>query len=119
MSLTFRCFAYSRRESWEGICTDLDIAVFGGSVKEVEASLETCIQMHLEGVAELPPDEQGYLLSRRSPWHVWAKLALITWLARLRGNAECVRRFTVKSHLPRHPLSEQTSRQAGLAPDSR
>ena len=119
MSLTFRCFAYRGRQSWEAICADLDIAVFGGSIEEVEASLETCIQMHLEGVSELPPDEQGRLLARQSPWYVRARLSLIMWLARLRGNAERARRFTVEYHLPRHPLGEQTVRQAGLAPDSR
>ena len=119
MTLTFRCFAYRNRESWEAICADLDIAVFGGSTKEVVASLETCIQMHLEGVSELPPDEQNRLLVRRAPWYVWAKLAVMTWLARLRGDTERVLRFAVESHLPRLPFPEQPSRQAGLAPDGR
>ena len=119
MSLTFRCFAYRSRESWEAICPDLDIAVFGDSIKEVEASLDTCIQMHLEEVFELPPQEQSHLLARRAPWYVWAKLALITCLGRRQGNAKRVRRFTVESHVPRHPSVEQAPRQAGLAPDSR
>ena len=119
MSRTFRCYAYRSRQSWEAICVDLDIAVFGGSIKEVEASLDTCIQMHLESASELPPHEQRRLLTRRSPWYVGAKLTLSTWLARLRGNADRARRFTVESHLPPHPLAEKPSRQAGLAPDSR
>lgn len=106
MNLTFRCFAYRSRQNWEAICADLDIAVFGGSIKEMEASLKTCIQMHVEGVSELPHDEQSHLLARRSPWYVWARLSLVMWLARLRGNAKRARWFTVESHLPRRPLGE-------------
>ena len=45
MSLRFRCFAYRSRQSWEAICADLDIAVFGDTINEVIASLEICIQM--------------------------------------------------------------------------
>ena len=115
MTLTFQCYAYRSREAWEAICVDLDIAVFGGSANEVVASLETGIRMHLEGVSELPAEEQDHLLARRAPWYVWAKLAMLTWLARLRGSKRAIR-FTVESHLPRLPVPEQPSRQAGLAP---
>ena len=119
MSLTFRCYAYRSRQSWEAICVDLDIAVFGGSVNEVQASLGEAVQMHLEGVSELPIGEQGRFLARRSPWHVWARLSLLAWLARSAGNANRARRFTIDSHLPPPPLAEQPPRQAGLAPNSR
>ena len=120
MTRTFRCFAFRSRETWEAICADLDVAVFGGSTKEVMSSLETCIRMHLEGVSELPPDQQDHLLARRAPWYVWAKLAMITWLAHLRGDAERALRFSVESYLPpSSSASEQPPRQAGLAPDGR
>lgn len=119
MTLTFQCYAYRSRESWEAICVNLDIAGFGGSAREVVASLEASIQMHLEGVSELPAEEQGRLLARPAPWYVRAKLAMIMWLAPFRGDSDRAFRFTVESHLPRLPLPEQPSRQAGLAPDGR
>ena len=103
MSLRLRCFAYRSRQSWEAICADLDIAVFGDTINEVVASLEICIQMHLEGVSELPPGEQDHLLVRRSPWYVWTKLAVVTWLSRPHDNAERARRFTVDRILASHP----------------
>ena len=101
MSLSFRCFAYRSRQSWEAICADLDIAVFGDTINEVVAYLEICIQMHLEGVYELPPGEQDPLLVRRSPWYVWIKLAVVTWLSGPHDKEERARRFTVDGILRR------------------
>ena len=52
-----QCYAYRRGQRWHAICTDLDIAVDGESLLAVVASLETCIDMYLERVAELPAEE--------------------------------------------------------------
>jgi len=102
VNLAFRCYAYGSDGSWEAICVDLDIAVFGASFQEVEVSLDTCIQMYLEWVAELPEKEQPRFLTRRSPWYVRAKLALMTWLYGLRVGAPC-QGFTLQSHAPALP----------------
>ena len=79
-TLPLRCYAYGNGNGWEAICTDLDIAVDGASLEDVKASLATCVELYLEGVAESPPEERSRLLARRSPWGVRAKLASLTWL---------------------------------------
>ncbi len=56
MSLKLRCYAYASGENWEAICVDLDIAVFGASANEVEETLDRCIRMYLETVADLSPE---------------------------------------------------------------
>ena len=102
MSLAFRCYAYGRGQDWEAICVDLDIAVFGSSVEEVKASLDTCIQMYLERVFELPPAEQRPFLTRKAPWHVRTRLAFMTWLHSLRGDHGRSRSFSLQLHIPAH-----------------
>ena len=98
--ITFRCYAYGAGERWHGICTDLDIAVDGGSFDEVKASLETGIEMYLETVAELPAAEQPRMLKRRAPWHVRGSLALSAWICRLKGaSSRQARSFFLQSHL--------------------
>ena len=83
------------------------------------ASLETGIRMHLEGVSELPAEEQDHHLARTAPWYVQTELAMIAWLARLSGGSKRVLRFAVESRLPRLPVPEQSLRQAVLAPNGR
>lgn len=83
-----KCYAYRRGEHWHAICTDLDIAVDGESLRSVVASLETCIDLYLETVAELPAAERGSFLTRRAPWRVRASLAISTWFHRLKGADE-------------------------------
>ena len=103
MSLTLRCYAYRSGRKWEAICVDLDIAAFGDSLDEVKRSLATGIELHLEGVEELPAEEQRRFLTRRSPWHVRAKLAFTTWLSRLPRNPRRSLQFTLRSRVPLHP----------------
>ena len=74
-----QCYAYRRGQRWHAICADLDIAVDGESLRAVEASLETGIDMYLARVAELPAEERGRFLARRAPLPVRASLAV--WLA--------------------------------------
>ena len=85
---TLQCYAYRRGHRWHAICTDLDIAVDGASSPEVVAALETCIDMYLERVAELPADERQRFLNRRTPWRVRASLAVSTAFHRLNGAGE-------------------------------
>ena len=95
-----QCYAYRRGQRWHAICTDLDIAVDGDSLQAVGASLETCIDMYLESVAELPAEERGRFLKRRAPWRVRASLAVSTWLHRLKGVGERhARSFLLESHV--------------------
>ena len=100
MALELRCYAYRDGEAWEAICVDLDIATFAGTLDEVKESLAVCIDMYLERVAELPSEEQHGFLTRRSPWHLRIKLAVLTWLSGLRGDADRARYFTLQYHVP-------------------
>ena len=95
-----QCYAYRRRQRWHAICTDLDVAVDGESLPAAVESLETCIDLYLEDVAELPAEERGRFLTRRAPWHVRAALAASTWLSRLKGSgARHARSFLLESHV--------------------
>ncbi len=98
MSLAFRSYACGSGENWETICVDL--ATCGTSLNEVKASLATCIEIYLEGLAESSPAEQQRFATRRAPWHVRAKLAAMTWLFGLRGHARRPMQFTFQSHVP-------------------
>ena len=101
MTLELRCYAYRDGQGWEAICVDLDLATFADSRDEVQESLAACIEMYLERVAELPVDEQSRFLVRKSPWHLRAKLALMTWFSGLRGSADGSWGFTFESQLPK------------------
>lgn len=95
-----RCYAYRRGQRWHAICTDLDVAVDGESLPAAVESLETCIDLYLEDVAELPAEERGRFLTRRAPWRVRAALAASTWLSRLKGSgARHARSFLLESHV--------------------
>lgn len=98
--LNLRCYAFGAGDSWEAICVDFDIAVFGSSLGEVQSSLETGIELYLEEVAEATPEDQRYLLSRRSPWHVRAKLRFRVWTATLFAGVREFRKFTLQPHVP-------------------
>lgn len=100
--LTLRCYAIREGDTWEAICVDLDISTFASSLDEVKTSLVTSIELFLEGVAEASPEDRRLLLRRRSPWHLGAKLAALTWLSR-RCNGAChALQFTLQSSVPAH-----------------
>ena len=103
MALELRCYAYRDGETWEAICVDFDIATFAPSLDEVKASLVTCIELFLEGVAEAPSEDRERLLCRRSPWPLRAKLAALTWLSKLRSDAHQALQFTLQPDVPAHP----------------
>ena len=100
--LTLQCYAYRDGDRWEAICVDFDIATFAPNLDEVKASLATCIELFLEGVAEASPEDRRLLLRRRSPWHLRAKLAALTWFSRLRNDARHALQFTLQSSVPAH-----------------
>lgn len=97
---SFRCYAYSNRDRWHAVCTDLDIAVDGESYQEVEAALDICISMYLKSISELPESERRRLLTRRAPWHVRAWLAVSTWAHQLkRAKDRHARSFFLESQV--------------------
>jgi len=102
MTRDLRCYAYRNGETWEAICVDYDIATFASSLEEVKASLVTCIELFLEGVAEASPGDRERLLRRRSPWLLRAKLASLTWLSSLRTGAHQALQFTLQPKVPAH-----------------
>lgn len=102
VALALQCYAYRDGDTWEAICVDFDIATFASSLDEVKASLVTCIELFLEGVAEATPEDRKLLLRRRSPWYLRAKLATLTWLSRLRNDARQALQFTLQSSVPAH-----------------
>ena len=84
--MMFRCYAFRTGGRWHGICTDLDIAVDDRSYQGVKASLATCTEMYLEGVVESQEDERRWFLTRRAPWLIRVRLALVTWVHQLFRN---------------------------------
>ena len=91
-----RCYVFGSGRVWEAICLDFDIAVFGSSLVEVQSSLETGIDLYLEEVAEANTEDRQYLLSRRSPWYVRAKLRFRIWTDGPFSGAGGSRRFTLR-----------------------
>ena len=96
--LSPRCYAFGSGRAWEAICTDFDIAVFGSSLAEVQSSLETGLDLYLEEIAEADAEDRGYLLSRRSPWTVRAKLRFRVWTDGVFGGG--FHKFRLRARLP-------------------
>lgn len=103
MSRTLRCYAYRTDRVWEAICVDFDIATFGDSLDAVKESLVTCIELYLEEIEELPATEQRRFLTRRAPWHVRARLAVMTRLGGLRCNTRRSLQFALRVANPMPP----------------
>ena len=99
MTLTLRCYARRYGRLWHAICTDLDIAADGVSFQDARASLLTCIELYLEGITEVPPDQQRQFLTRRSPWYVRLEMALLAALRFAHREASRSRRFVLRSQV--------------------
>lgn len=84
LSLKFRCYAYGSGENWEAFCVDLDIAIFGASVNEVEETLDRCIRMYLKTVADLSP-EAATNLDATVPLVCEVQAGAHDWAVRLPG----------------------------------
>lgn len=99
MEFKVQCYAYGKGNDWQAICVDFDIAVEGDSLQEAKESLNSCIQMYLERIAELPEAERKQLLRRKSPWYVRTGLACKAWLSSIRSGP-AYQEFTIPSHFP-------------------
>ena len=100
MNLTLRCYAQECGDKWHAICTDLDIAVDGASLEEAKASLAACIGLYLEGIEDLPAAERRRLLTRRTPWHIRAKMAAMCFLHRSQGDGATSLGFVLQPDSP-------------------
>ncbi|MCY3622147.1 MAG: hypothetical protein OXH68_10605 [Gammaproteobacteria bacterium] len=99
MNLTLRCYARVCGDQWHAICTDLDVAADGATLEEAKASLAACIELYLEGIGDMPADERHRLLTRRAPWHVRTKMALLSFLQRPQGRGATSLGFVLQPHL--------------------
>jgi hypothetical protein len=88
MQRVLHCYAFGRDDQWQAICLDLDLAVQGGSFEEVFRLLNDTISFHMEGIMELPQDDQRRLLSRSVPWLVRLKFAIAGFLLGLRTRSD-------------------------------
>lgn len=70
------CYAHGHGDSWEAICTDLDIAVQGKSLADVRETMRAAIFAYVEAAHAEAPDVEKQLLSRRAPWYVRARVHL-------------------------------------------
>ncbi len=102
MSRAFKCYAYRNGDRWSAICVDLDVAGDGESFEEAWNSLAICMELYLDGLDGLPPEEGRRLLTRKAPFAVRAKLAFLTAVrGRLGARGARYRRFTLWSVAPR------------------
>ena len=99
MTLTLRCYAHRHGRLWHAICTDLDIAADGASFQDARASLLVCIELFLEGITDLPPGQQRRFLTRRSPWYVRFKMALLAVFRFAHPKESGPHRFVLQSHV--------------------
>ena len=110
-TMELRCYAYRRGDVWEAICTDLDVATFGPSQKEVKRLLAEAIELHLECVADLPDEDRQAMLARRAPWHTRFGLELLSRVHAVRDKWGKSRE-KVRHSFDYAPLSIAESRQA-------
>lgn len=103
MSLLLRCYARRHGNLWHAVCTDLDIAADGATLEEARTALAGCVDLYLEAVEGLVADERRRAMTRRAPWHVRAKLALLAWLQRSRGRHATALAFVLD--LPAPPIA--------------
>jgi hypothetical protein len=71
-----RCYAHGRDNAREAICVDLDIAVHGRSLPEVQQLLGQAIETYVEDARKEDPKTAARLLGRRAPFPVRAKYGL-------------------------------------------
>ena len=103
MDLKLKCYVHGGGASWEAICVDLNVGVCGTSQPEVRASLGKAVDLYLGTVATLPATEQDGFLSRRTPSHTRARLAILTWFSALKSGCDRSQAFIFQSQLPAHP----------------
>ena len=80
---------FERRSGmWTAICLDFDVSAQGETFTETMGRLVEAIDLFLEGVAELPADEQRALLRRRAPIGLWLKFCWAVFRDTLRGRRD-------------------------------
>lgn len=65
--IAIRCYAEGANEKWEAFCVDFDLAVQGSSFDEVYRKLNEQIEIYLEGISAMPPEQRKHLLNRKIP----------------------------------------------------
>ena len=100
MNLALRCYARVCGNQWHAICTDLDVAADGASLEEAKAALAACIELYLEGIDDMPAKDRHRILTRRAPWHVRVKMALLSLLQRPQGDGATSLGFVLEPHSP-------------------
>lgn len=70
MSKMLRCYAHGRTGDWQAICLDLDIAVQGTSLEEVQRTLNRAIETYIEDAMNEAPADRDRLLNRQAPFFV-------------------------------------------------
>jgi hypothetical protein len=79
-----KCVAHRHDQKWEAICLDLDLAVQGSTLAEVQEQLRSAISSYIEDASAEPEPTRSRLLERRAPlsariawlWH-WALGSLL------------------------------------------
>jgi hypothetical protein len=66
-SMIVTCYIEGRRNQWEGVCLDFDLAVHGSSFHDIEQKLDSAIHEYLAYVSELPEKDRKRLLNRQVP----------------------------------------------------
>lgn len=83
------CYAHGRGDTWEAICVDLDLAVHGRSLIDVQQRLDHAVSTYIEDARKETPATASLLLNRRAPFAVRARYNLsflVHSLLRRRGS---------------------------------
>ena len=75
MTRKFLCSAEGCENRWQAICIDLDIAVQGKSLAEVQAVLSEAIDLYVEAANAENGRQRERLLNRKSPFGVRLSIA--------------------------------------------
>ena len=76
MKGTVTCYAWTRGEEWEALCTDFDLAARGSSFEEARQEIVDAIETYISYVAELPEPDRTTLMGRKAPLSVRLRLEL-------------------------------------------
>lgn len=82
--LLLRCYAEREGAQWQAFCLDFDLAAQGESYKDARERLEAMIVEYVyDALAGEDREYAEQLLSRRSPFHMWAKFYWFFFLSRI------------------------------------
>ena len=101
MTRKFLCSAEGHKDQWQAICLDLDIAVQGRSLADVQESLGEAIDLYVEAANAENEHQREKLLNRRTPFGVRLSIALrsfVHFLFRSSGGDLLLASFEVPCH---------------------